>query len=118
VTNANSCTLSPVIKASLSKERKTELNCSRLVNNGSVKMLNLHAKSQRHYSKTLWNAKFDVLTEVLLKIQSFRNVTLHHWMNSPQSFEGSCCSPGLLGPEDESTTILQHSGNYLPYNTA
>ena len=53
-------------------------------------MLNLHAKSQRHYFKTLWNAKFEVLTEVLLKIQSFRDVTLHHWINSPKNFKGSC----------------------------
>jgi hypothetical protein len=45
--------------------------------------------AQRRYLKTLWNARFEVLTVMLLKIQSFTDVTLHHWVNSPQSFKES-----------------------------
>ena len=62
----------------------------------------------------------EVLTEILMKIQVFREIILHHSVHSPQYLEGSLClhlqgQSGssskddcliLLAPEDEGTTIL------------
>lgn len=73
-TRHNKCQQLHVISKSYKhhyQKRKRGLNYSRLVNNDSVKNLNLHTKSQRRYMKTSWNARFEVLTEVLLKIQFF-----------------------------------------------
>jgi hypothetical protein len=57
---------------------------------------------------------FEILTEVLLKIEVLLDVTLHHKANSLHCFEWPVCLHH--DPEDEGTTIHQNVEKYLPSN--
>jgi hypothetical protein len=78
-------------------------------------------------------ARFEVLTAVLLNMQGFLDVTLHHLASIPDISEDHSDSVfrvnhskqsraatrlGLLDLEDEDAVSFETSGNYSPKDTA
>jgi len=66
----------------------------------------LHSTEKKFFSRS------EVSTEVLIKIQVFRDVTLRRLVNS------FCSSEAWLDPEDGGNAPFRNVCNYLPVGTA